>query len=116
MFQITSRHIEALEAQQAVVFAVRMAAHLREVSPDEVAGLDDAALRSLVERIRAIGQEWNIVEEPHVERLIELFVGYGELRQSPRPEWLDEIVTFPGRPGEQILRMIEDELFFGGNS
>jgi hypothetical protein len=116
MFQITSRHLEALGAQQAAGFAARMAAHLRETSPEEVAGLDDGALLSLVERIRIIGKEWNIVGEPHVERLIELFVGYGELRQNPRPEWLDEIVTYPGRPGEQILRRIQDQLFFGGNS
>ena len=114
MLKIRSQHLDALAAQQAGGFAGRMVRHLREVFPEEVAGLDDEILRAFVEKVRAQAAVWSIVEESHVERLLELFVTFDALRRDPLPDWVREIVEYPGRPGEQILCRMEDELLFGG--
>ncbi len=116
MLRIRAEHLAALEVQQASGFADRMMLHLREMFAEEVFGLDDDLLRSFANRVSAIGEEWGITEEPHVERLIELFVSFSDLRSPVRPEWIHDTVTFPGRPGEQVLRMLEDGLYFGDNA
>jgi len=113
MFQIRAQHFTALAAHQSSIFAERMTAHLREIFPAEVENLNDARLRTFVERVCALADEWRIAEEPHVERLVELFAGFEALRRNPRPDWIEEIVTYPGRPGEEILARLEEQLFFG---
>jgi len=114
MLKITSAHITALGEQQAREFVRRMALHLREVFGQEVAALGEKQLRLFVEKVTARAEEWGIVEEQHVERLLELFVCYPELRSSNLTASLNNIVTFPDRAGAQVLRMLEDELWFGG--
>jgi hypothetical protein len=113
MFKIRPEHMRALAGQQTAGFAARMALHLRDVFPEEVQELDDAKLRLFVDKIRARAEEWGIADEAHVERLIELFACFGQLRSTPLPDWVTEIVEYPGRHGEQILNMLEDHLLFG---
>ena len=112
MLRIREGHIEALSGQQAAGFSTRMAAHLREQFPDEVASLDEARLRMFIDKVRAKGEEWGIVDEAQVERLIELFVSFDVLRRRPIPEWVTEIVEYPGRPPEEILLRLEERLLF----
>ena len=113
MFRIRPDHINALAQQQAAGFTRRMMAHLREAFPAEVSALDDVALKAFVEKVCARAEEWDIVEEPHIERLIEIFVAFEKLRLNPAPEWVKEIVEYPGRSGEHILCRLEDQLLFG---
>ena len=103
----------ALAKQQVTGFTGRMVLHLREVFPAEVARLDDTKLRLFVEKVCAQAGQWGITEEPHVERLIELFASFEELRRRALPAWVSEIVEYPDRQGEQILCMLEDRLLFG---
>ena len=113
MLQIRPDHVQALSKQQAAGFVSRMMLHLREVFPAEIERLDDAKLRLFVEKVCAQAREWGIAREQHVERLIELFAGFEELRQRPMPAWVMEIAEYPDRPGEQILCRLEDRLLFG---
>jgi hypothetical protein len=113
MFQIRSHHVTAIAAQQAALFADRMMVHLREIFPAEVERLNDVQLRMFVDKVCGLAEEWQIVEEQHVERLVELFAGFEALRRIPWPEWIKEIVTYPDRPGEEILLRLEEQLFFG---
>jgi hypothetical protein len=113
MLKIRVEHMRALAGQQTAGFATRMAQHLRDMFPEEVRPLDDARLRLFVDIIRARAEKWGIADEAHVERLIELFACFGQLRRDPLPNWVTEIVEYPGRPGEQILNMLEDRLLFG---
>lgn len=113
MLQIRPTHMQALANQQTDGFVSRMAAHLREVFPAEVERLDDAKLRLFVEKVEAQARKWGIAKETHVERLIELFACFADLRRRPLPAWVKEIVEYPDRPGEQILCRLEDRLFFG---
>ena len=113
MLQIRPEHMTALGKQQVAGFTTRMALHLREVFPAEVVRLDDAKLRVFVDKVCAQAGEWGITEEPHVERLIELFASFEELRRRTLPAWVTEIVEYPDRQGEQILCMLEDRLLFG---
>jgi len=112
MLRIRSSQIEALSKQQEAGFTCRMAAHLREVFPDEVARLDDPCLRLFVEKVCEHARDWGIAEETQVERLIELFACFEELRRRPLPEWVNEIVTYPDRPGSEILARLEESLLF----
>jgi hypothetical protein len=114
MFKIRAEHMRALAGQQRAEFAARMAIHLRDCFTEEVRGLDDAKLRLFVDKIRARGEEWGIADEVHVERLIELFACFVQLRQNSAPDWMTEILGYPGRTGEQKLNMLEDRLLFGG--
>jgi len=116
VLKIRPEHMSALAAQQAEGFVRRMTSHLREIFPDEVASLDDQRLKGFVERVCARAEEWGIVEEPHVERLVELFAGFEQLRRTPPPGWVKETVEYPGRQGEEILCRLEDRLFFAGPS
>ena len=112
MLRIRTDQIDALSKQQESGFTNRMAAHLREVFPEEVARLDDARLRLFVEKVCEYASEWGIEEETQVERLIELFACFEELRRRPLPDWVNEIVTYPDRPGSQILARLEESLLF----
>ena len=49
MLKIRPQHVTALAAQQADGFTRRMMIHLREIFSEEVAALDDAALKAFVE-------------------------------------------------------------------
>src|ERR1700749_3987884 len=113
MLRLREHHVDALAAGQSSNFTGRMTAHLREIFPAEVERLNESQLRAFVERVCALAGEWRIAEEPHVERLIELFAGFEALRRQPRPEWLEEIITYPDRPGEEILARLEEQLVFG---
>ncbi|MDR3719929.1 MAG: hypothetical protein P4K98_14110 [Bryobacteraceae bacterium] len=113
MLKIRPDHMNALAIQQAGGFTRRMMVHLRAIFPVEVAALDDEALKAFVEKVCAQAEEWGIVEEPHVERLIELFVAFEALRRNPLPEWVREIVAYPNRSGEHIVCRLEDRLIFG---
>jgi hypothetical protein len=115
MLKIRSEHVDALASDQAAGFAARMAAHLRELFPAKTARLDDEHLRLLADRVRVQAARWGINQEAQVERLLELFVGFELLRRRPRPEWISEIVEYPGRPGEEILLRLEQELIFGAH-
>jgi hypothetical protein len=113
MLEIRWDHIHALSSQQSFGFAGRMIRHLREIYPGETNRLDDTNLRVFVERVCDQAEKWDITDEPHVERLIELFAVFESLRCNPLPEWITEVVTYPGRPGEQILCRLEERLLFG---
>jgi hypothetical protein len=113
MLRIRPEHLDAAAVQQKGHFVERMMAHLREVFAEEVAKLNDDQLRLLVGKVCQQGEEWEIVEETQVERLLELFVCFEDLRRRPLPEWVQEIVEFPDRPGEEILQRLEDACFFG---
>ena len=113
MFKVRPEHMNALAKQQVAGFTARMVLHLREMFPAEVARLDDAKLHVFVEKVCTQARQWGITEEPHVERLIELFACFDELRRRTLPAWVNEIVEYPDRPGEQILCMLEDRLLFG---
>jgi hypothetical protein len=112
MLKIRDEHLKSLGEQQADCFRERMLLHLREVFGVEVAGLDDAGLRVLIEKVCVRGEEWGITQEPLVERLIELFVSFEELRRHPLPDWIREIVARRGRSGVRVLLMLEKALQF----
>lgn len=112
MLRIRSQHLDAAATHQAAHFSDRMVSHLREVFSEEVSALNDDQLRLLVGKVCEQGEEWEIVEEPDVERLIELFVSFDDLRRRPLPDWVREIVEYPDRPGEEILMRLEDACFF----
>jgi hypothetical protein len=116
VLKIRSEHMSALAGQQTQGFVRRMTTHLREIFPEEVAFLDDERLKAFVETVCARAEKWGVVEEPHVERLIELFVSFEQLRRRPLPAWVKEIAEYPGRQGEEILCRLEDRLFFVGPS
>jgi hypothetical protein len=113
VLKIRSEHMSALAGQQTQGFVRRMTTHLREIFPEEVAFLDDERLKAFVETVCAKAEKWGIVEEPHVERLIELFVSFEQLRRDPAPGWIAYVVTYPGRSGEHKLQRLEGALVFG---
>jgi hypothetical protein len=113
VLKIRTEHMSALAEQQAQGFVRRMMTHLREVFPEEVAALDDRKLKAFVETVCAKAEKWGIVEETHVERLVELFVAFQQLRRDPPPRWIADIVTYPGRSGEHKLQRLESALVFG---
>ena len=113
MLKIRSEHIDALASRQTEGFAGRMMAHLREMFSEEVAHLDDRKLRAFVDKVCSTAERWGIVQERHVERLIELHVAFDELRRNPVPTWVTEIVEYPDRQGEEILARLEENLLFG---
>jgi hypothetical protein len=112
MLKIRPEHLTALADQQASGFTARMMLHLREVFPAEVARLDEAKLFAFIEKVCAQGEEWGITKEPFVERLIELFVSFEQLRRNPLPQWISEIVRQSGRNGVRVLLMLEKRLQF----
>lgn len=112
MLKIRPEHLSALAEQQAAGFVERMRLHLRDVFAIEVSGLDDLKLNELIKKICAQGEQWGITKEPIVERLIELFVGFEQLRRHPLPKWIDEIVRDPGRSGVRALLKLENGLLF----
>ena len=116
LLQIRPEHVSALAEQQFSGFVLRMSEHLRDVFPDEVSGLDDAGLALFVEKVCAQAEVWEIVQEVHVERLVELFASFRELRSEPPSPWLAKIVSCPDYTGERRLCLIEDRLLFAGDS
>ena len=116
MLKIRPQHMNALAAQQAQGFVRRMMIHLREIFLEEVVSLDDKKLKAFVERVCAKGEEGGIVEEPHVERLIELSVSFDALRRDPLPGWISRMVRDPNRSADRLLNELEDELRFGEHS
>jgi hypothetical protein len=112
MLKIRDEHLNAFCAQQASGFTARMVRHLREIFVTEVARLDDAKLHALIAKICATGEEWGVTEEPHFERLIELFVSFEELRLSPLSQRISDIVTYRGRSGARVLILLENALWF----
>jgi hypothetical protein len=116
MLQIRSDHMSALAEQQMSGFVSRMAAHLREVFPEEASRLSDPDLVVFVEKVCSQGEIWEIPNEDHLERLLELFLCFSELRRQPPPEWLQTLVTSPEYTGERRLCMIEDHLIFGAGA
>ena len=113
MLKIRPEHLTALAAQEATGFVARMRLHLREVFPEEVAGLDDSKLNVFIEKICAQGEQWGITKEPLVERLIELFVSFDQLRRNPLPQWIGSVVRHSGRDGVRLLLRLENGLQFG---
>lgn len=112
MLKIRPEHLSALAEQQASGFVERMRLHVREVFHVEVAGLDDLKLKALIEKICAQGEQWQIIKEPLVERLIELFVSFEQLRRNPPPKWIGDIIAGKGTTGIRVLLMLEKRLQF----
>ena len=116
MLTVSARHVEALSDRQQGGFVSRMALHLREVFPSEVERLDDRGLGAFVEKVCAQAEEWDITEEQHVERLLELYASFESLRTTRLPDWISRIVRDPNRSAEQAVSELEDRLRFGGES
>jgi hypothetical protein len=116
MLKIRPQHVTALAAQQADGFTRRMMIHLREIFSEEVAALDDAALKAFVEKVCAQAEEWDVTDEPQVERLIELFASFESIRRNPVPDWISRMVRDPNRSADRLTSELEDELRFGDHS
>ena len=113
MLQIREQHMNALAVQQTSGFTDRMISHLREVFAVEVEDLDEAGLRVFIEKVWVQAEEWDITEEQHVERLLELYVCFAELRLDPLPEWVSRIARDSNRTADEVVSAIEDRLRFG---
>jgi hypothetical protein len=116
LLKIRPEHVSALAVQQTQGFVRRMMTHLREIFPEEVVSLDDPRLKAFVETVCARAEKWGIVEEPHVERLIELSVSFDAIRRDPLPGWISRMVRDPNRSADRLLNELEDELRFGEHS
>ncbi|MCU1234747.1 MAG: hypothetical protein JWP63_2714 [Candidatus Solibacter sp.] len=112
MLKIRDEHLRALALQQRTCFIGRMAGHLRETFSADVSALDNERLRKFVEKVCSTAEQWGITEETHVERLLELYVSFDQLRRNPLPEGINAIVSDRRYCGEQILLMLEDRLLF----
>jgi hypothetical protein len=118
MLKVRAEHLTPLSDQQAAGFTARMVLHLREVFPQEVAPLDDAKLQAFIEKVCAQGERWGIRQEPLVERLIELFVSFEELRRDPLPRSIGDSIARilharrSTSAGARVLLTLEKNLLF----
>lgn len=116
MLKIRPEHVTALAGQQAGGFTRRMMVHLREIFPAEVAALNDEELKAFVEKVCAQADEWDVTDEPLVERLIELFASFESIRRNPLPDWIARMVRDPNRSADRLVSELADELRFGDHS
>ena len=111
MLIVTQRQIERLDALRLAEFRRVCAAAIRERHSDDAAHLDDGALALLVARTdsRATG-EFAIRDEGTRFRIMVLALQHPELAAPEVPPDLVDLMTWPDRPDERKLSMLEARL------
>ncbi|MGH9903690.1 MAG: hypothetical protein ACRD68_17925 [Pyrinomonadaceae bacterium] len=94
MLVIRKEQIEVLREHRLKQFEDRVAAHLRELFPEETAGMDDERLRLYVRGGVVRAEKYDIIEEDNVEKYLEFMMVYGQdFDVEEETRWAREILN-----------------------
>jgi hypothetical protein len=100
--------LQTLEADVRERFARRLAAHLRQLFPDDLVRLDEPALLELVHAAIAKASSYGVVIEYDVARFAEYAVFYGRsFDADPMVDWAGEILRDPSISGTEKMERID---------
>ena len=112
MLTVRIAQVDALSKAAVKDFVERLLDHLRQDFSDQIDGETDIELRARIRVWISMAESYGFVTEPQVEQFAELCICYDEMDQRPLPPSINEILTYPNRPPEYKLRLLQEKLYF----
>lgn len=104
MFELRDEHMHFLKQYMQRSFVDRAATHIRQDQPETLSDWTDLRLTRFIETGIADARRHQIQYEHEILAWLELYLRHPVLTSSDRPDSIQEILTWPSRPG---MRKVE---------
>jgi hypothetical protein len=112
IFQMGAGQLQHLDQAAENDFIERMMEHIYELFPDETKNIAREQARSAISTWTKEARHWELLDEPDVERWIELCICHSEIRHAAETPWVIEILAYPGRSAAHKLERLQQRLIF----
>jgi hypothetical protein len=106
MLQLRDEHMRRFDAYMHSSLVGRLCEHLRQGGHETLTDWTDERLHSFTESAISIARRFQFQYEQDITAWVELSIAHPELLSDAPPDPINEILTWPSRPGRRKIELL----------